>query len=118
MVQEFFAHINNNDNMDGALQRCYRAVPLTHVRDLAPARGVVALRCVRTGCTACADFETDGRLAFEERLTSEHSSHVNIRRWNCDDTDMRKLAVAAGATDIPVYLLISSKGDVEVRHVS
>lgn len=104
--------------MDEALQRCYRAVPLTNVRELAPTRGVVALRCVRTGCTTCADFETDGRLTFEERLRSEHSSHLNIRRWNCDDTDMRNLALAAGVTDIPAYLLISSTGDVEVRHVS
>ena len=104
--------------MDGALHRCYRAVPLTHVRDLAPKRGVVALRCVRTGCTACADFETDGRIAFEERLKTEHASHLNIRRWNCDDTEMRNLALAAGVTDIPAYLLISSSGEVEVRHVS
>lgn len=111
-------HKNNNDKMDGALQRCYRAVPLTHVRELAPTRGVVALRCVRTGCTACADFETDGRLTFEERLKSEHSSHLNIRRWNCDNMEMRKLALDAGVTDIPAYLLISSTGNVEVRHVS
>jgi hypothetical protein len=73
---------------------------------------------VRTGCTACADFETDGRVAFEERLKSEHATHLNIRRWNCDDTEMRNLALAAGVTDIPVYLLISSAGDVDVRNVS
>jgi len=100
------------------LQRCYRAVPLKHVRDLAPKRGVLALRCVRTGCTACADFETDGRPVFEERLKSEHSSRLNIRRWNCDDAEMKDLALAAGVTDIPAYVLISSTGDVEVRHVS
>lgn len=104
--------------MDEALQRCYRAVPLRHVRDLAPTRGVLALRCTRTGCTACADFETDGRLSFEERLKTEHPSHLNVRRWNCDDADMRTLALAAGVTDIPAYLLISPGGHVEVRHVS
>jgi len=104
--------------MDGALQRCYRAVPVSDIRDLVPKHGVVALRCVRTGCTACADFETDGRLAFEERLASEHSSNFNIRRWNCDYEDMRNLALTAGVTDIPSYLLISSTGDVEIRNVS
>lgn len=104
--------------MDGALHRCYRAVPLKHVRDLAPKRGVLALRCVRTGCTACADFETDGRASFEERLASETSSHFNIRRWNCDSPEMRDLALTAGVTDIPAYILISSSGEVEVRHVT
>lgn len=104
--------------MDEALHRCYRAVPLNHVRDLAPKRGVLALRCVRTRCIACTDFETDGRIAFEERLQSEEASHVTIRRWNCDSEEMRQLALAAGVTDIPAYILIYPLGDVKVHHVS
>jgi hypothetical protein len=31
---------------------------------------------------------------------------------------MKNLALAAGVTDIPAYILISSAGNVEVRHVS
>lgn len=104
--------------MDEAIERCYRAVPIKHVRELASAHGVLALRCVRTGCSACADFETDGRLSFEERMRSEMQSRLTIRRWNCDGAEMRKLALAAGVTDIPAYILISSSGNVEVRHVS
>lgn len=103
--------------MDDALQRCFRAVPLTHVRDLAPKRGVLALRCSRTGCSACADFETDGRPAFEDRLRADEP-HLTIRKWNCDVPEMRELALAAGVTDIPAYVLVRPNGEVTVRPVS
>lgn len=105
------------NSMDEALQRCYRAVPLTHVRDMAPRRGVLALRCSRTGCIACADFETDGRPAFEDRLYADEA-HLVIRKWNCNLPEMRELAFAAGVTDIPAYILVRSTGEVIVRPVS
>ena len=104
--------------MDAALQRCYRAVPPAHLRDLAPARGVLALRCTRTGCIACADFETDGRIAYEERLRGAETRGVTIRRWNCDVPELRDLARAAGVTDLPAYVLVRPSGDVTVRAVT
>ena len=100
-----------------ALQRCYRAVPLSHVRDLAPTKGVVALRCTKTGCIACADFMTDGREAYEERFRGEES-HATIRAWNCDVPEMRTLARQAVVTSIPAYILVRANGDVSVRTVS
>ena len=103
--------------MKEALDRCYRAVPLVHVRDLAPSQGVVALRCTRTGCVACADFEADGCVAFEDRLRTEHA-RVQIRKWNCDLPDLRTLALDAGVTDLPAYILVSHTGNVTVRPVS
>ena len=103
--------------MDSALERCVRAVPPNHMRDLAPKRGVVAFRCSRTGCTTCADFDTDGRVAFETRLRAEEPGVV-IRAWNCDLPAMRELALAAGATDMPAYVLVRSTGDVTVRPVA
>ena len=103
--------------MDAALQRCYRAVPLAHVRDLAPSRGVLALRCTKSGCISCADFATDGRIAFEERLRARHPDFVAIRPWNCDVTEMRDLALAAGVSQLPAYVLVRASGEVAVRHV-
>ena len=99
------------------MERCYRAVPLNHVRDLACKRSVLALRCSKTGCISCADFEVDGRSAFEERLRSEYD-RIEIRRWNCDVSELRDLAISAGVTDIPAYIIITSSGHVTVKPVT
>lgn len=103
--------------MDAAMQRCYRAVPLAHVRDLAPYRGALALRCTKSGCISCADFATDGRIAFEERLRADTPDLAAIRSWNCDVPELRALALDAGVSDLPAYILVRASGEVAVRHV-
>ena len=103
--------------MESAVERCFRAVPLESLSALAPRAGIVALRCHLTGCMACADFDADGRAAFEDRLRNEHDGRVTVRSWSCDDAHQRDLARAAGVSSLPAYVLVSADGSVSVREV-
>ena len=97
--------------MHAALDRCYRAVPLT-LDQLRPRRrgDVVALKCFLRDCVACRSFDADGRVAFERTL--------GVRRiipWSCDHPERRRLAVAAGVGALPAYILVPSHGPPTVR---
>ena len=100
--------------MDAALERCYRAVPPTSLREMAHPQHAVALRCTRGACSACADFAMDGQKAYELRMRRRHPNLV-IRPWNCDVPAFRRLARSVGVTDLPAYVVLSPDGRTEVR---
>ena len=99
--------------MQRALERSYRTVPVRSLSEFRYRSGTVAVRCTRTGCSQCADFDANGRIAFEEQLGA-----IRIVEWNCDGDHQRDAALAAGVNDLPAYVIVDRDGSMHVREPS
>jgi hypothetical protein len=91
----------------------WRAVLATirSLEEVRPRKGgrPVALRCTMPGCSACAAFEAERRDDFEKRL-----GDCLILEWMC--TQRRAdLAMQAGVTDVPAYILLTHADTRVVR---
>ena len=95
--------------MERARYRALAAVPPATLEELAPSRGTVALRCRAPGCARCADFEVQGRDAFEASLGVDL-----VVPWDCGHARRRDLALAAGVTAVPAYVVLEAGGGVRV----
>lgn len=82
--------------MDRALYRACAAVPPSSLSELPRPAGRVALHCVRSDCPGCAQDHS----AFESTL------HATVVPWNCDDPRARQLALEAGVTRTPAYVVL------------
>ena len=96
--------------MDGtawpAQRRAFDAVPPRTLTDLAALHSApMALRCFTHGCIACSEFDVERRATYEERRLKGHT----IVPWNCADAENRALAMAAGVTELPAYLVLRQR---------
>lgn len=89
--------------------RAALAVPPRSLEELRPQRGTVALRVTAPGCPACARFEVEDRADFEAQLG------LPVVEWNCTCASHRRAALAAGVHDVPAYVILPSRGAMQVR---
>lgn len=98
--------------MDDAWIRAITTAPPSTLVELCPPRGItLALRCYVPGCTACADFETQGRQAFESTAFPPGTRFLD---WDCKRGRRRDLAMEAGVDELPSYVLLSAAMPVHV----
>lgn len=95
--------------MDAALERCFRAIPLTSFEDLRPTSGALALLCYKSDCVDCKAYSQDGRAAFEETLAVDR-----VVPFNCDTSHHRDLAMGVGVNKLPAYVLVPHRGEVRM----
>lgn len=92
-----------------SVYRATRAVPRT-LDDLRPRRAGArrAYRCSMRGCRKCAEFETEGRSAYEDALRAKGMTVVD---WDCSERQRthRRLAEEAGVDDLPAYFVLTSE---------
>lgn len=96
--------------MQSAIERCYRAVPPT-LDNMRPQRqgDTLALKCFQTECIKCRTFDADGRISFEESLGVKR-----VLPWCCDDDERRRIAIDAGVSAIPAYIILSADGSTRI----
>ena len=95
--------------MQEARYRALACNPPGTLKELAPYRGTVALRCSQAGCARCATFESE-RDAFEGSLQVD-----SIVPWDCSGPKRRKLAVDAGVAALPAYIILSNAAPPRIR---
>ena len=78
--------------MQEALYRALHTVPPRTLNEIRPPAGAIVLRCTMAGCTRCAQFETEGRDAYESR----EFRGLRVRHWDCTDETRRDLVMSAG----------------------
>ena len=99
-----------------SLLRALESTPVSSLDDLRPFTGQRdrALRCHVPGCASCAKFDTERRLDFEE---STFRGAADVVSFDCSSSQHRRLAVAAGVSNLPAYILLSDRGTPRVLSV-
>lgn len=94
--------------------RSLTTVPPESVADVAPPHSVLLL-CQRPGCVQCSSFESYGRAALEAEMGGRG---VRVVDWDCSDARRRALALDAGVTAVPAYVLLTPTGERTVVSLS
>ena len=90
--------------MQEALYRALHTVPPRTLNEIRPPTGAIVLRCTMAGCTRCAQFETEGRDAYERR----EFRGLRVRHWDCTDETRRDLVMSAGVDEVPAYVRLDA----------
>lgn len=96
--------------MEDAFWPSYRRAvlhaPPTSLKELRPAKpgSKTILFCTLPGCPACESFEH--RKQEYEARTFPAAERRRILPWNCGEEDKKRVALKAGVSDLPAYVVI------------
>lgn len=88
-------------------RRAVMYAPPSSLRELQPSTPGTStvLFCTLPGCPACKRFKAE-KPAFESKHFSA-AERQSMIPWNCGEEDKKKVALEAGVSDIPAYVVLA-----------
>lgn len=91
-----------------SLTRAYVSNGIRQFSDMQGKTNHTVLIVSATGCTHCAEFETEHMIDAEAKVRREYNTV--LVPWKCDDDTYRGIALRSGIDDIPAIVIIPPKG--------